>query len=83
MQVLQTDELTAHVMIPPDHTACLFAAWNQTLYQPRVIDAATLAIENYGINIYPLWPSFGQLFGYTQPTTTDTAIANAKFGWGG
>lgn len=83
MQVLQADELTTHVMIPPDHTACLFARWTQTVYQPRFVDGETLTVTDFGFNIYPLWPSFGQLLGYTQPTTTDAAQANAKFGWGG
>jgi hypothetical protein len=84
MQVLQGDQLSFHVPIPPDHTALLFASWRQEAYSAfQVLADNPEGVTVHGVPTFPLWPSFGQLLGYTQPTTNDTAIANARFGWGG
>lgn len=81
MQIVQGDELTFHVLVPPDHTALLFARWRQSPFTP--IAAVGEAVFPWANPVYPLWPSFGSLLGYTQPVTTETAITNARFGWGG
>lgn len=84
MQILQSDQLSFHVVVPPDHTALLFTRWKQEPFNAlSVLASDPEAISVHGVPTYPLWPSFGSLLGYTQPTTNDSAIANARYGWGG
>lgn len=84
MQILQGDQLSFHVVVPPDHTVCLFARWQQDKFPAlSVLASDPEAISAHGVPTFPLWPAFGSLLGYTQPTTTDAAIANTRFGWGG
>lgn len=81
MQVLQGDKLSTHVLVPQDHTLCLFTQWTQLAFQPRAVVDDT--IVPYGEEVFPLLPSFGQLHGYMQASDRVTSQENAKFGWGG
>lgn len=84
MQVLQGDELTVHVFIPPDSTLCLFAEWHQVPEIPAFSTyAGALLQSQYGPATYPLLPSFGQLSGYQQVSDRKVAMKNAKRGWQG
>lgn len=86
MQVLQADELDTHVVIPPHTTLCLFTRWSQGLFQPGAALLTEGGYEEipYGLSLYPLLPSFGQLHGYMQASdNSDASIENALYGWGG
>lgn len=84
MQVLQGDKLSTHVLVPEDTTVALFAQWKQGIIRPvGVIPSGEGQVATqYGPDVYPLLPSFGQLHGYMQ-TTEEAAYDNAHFGWGG
>ncbi|MGV1080705.1 MAG: hypothetical protein ACOYD1_12810 [Candidatus Nanopelagicales bacterium] len=81
MQVIQDDALVTHVLVPEDHSLCLFTQWTQNQFQPISNDGETLT--TYGPAVYPLLPSFGQLHGYMQAALRESSTENAKFGWGG
>jgi hypothetical protein len=81
MQVIQGDELDTHVIVPEDTTLCLFTQWTQQEFQPLSNDGET--VTEYGPAVFPLLPSFGQLHGYMQSAQAESAILNAKYGWGG
>lgn len=85
MQVLQSDELTAHVMVPEDTSLCLWARWTQGLYTPRGEDENGTIV--YGDSVYPLLPSFGSMLGYMQALSSiqqpAASVQNARHGWGG
>jgi hypothetical protein len=87
MQVIQSDELTHHVMVPQDTSVCLWARWTQGLYTPRGQDQNGSIV--YGSPLYPVGPSFGQLSGYMQALSSlyidkpTASVQNARFGWGG
>jgi hypothetical protein len=85
MQVLQGDELSTHVLVPEDTTVCLFAQWRQGLFRPAAVvpsGEGQTAVQ-YGPDVFPLLPSFGQLHGYLQATSDMAAYENAHYGWGG
>jgi hypothetical protein len=86
MQVLQSDELTTHVMIPQNTTLCLFTEWTQQLVTPEVENLGDEGQGDlpYGLSEYPLLPSFGQLHGYMQAIGNAEAVnENGRYGWGG
>jgi hypothetical protein len=88
MQVLQGDKLNTHVLVPEDHTVCLFAEWRQGTFRPvATVPAGEGEVnEIYGPPVYPLLPSFGQLHGYLQAASgvgASPALENATYGWGG
>lgn len=81
MQVLQGDQISWHMQIPEDTTACLWAQWEQSTVTVRTRNAEG---DDIVMNdVPPLLPSFGQLVGYTQATSSAAALANARNGWGG
>lgn len=92
MQLVQADELTAHVPIPEDTTACLFVRWVQQRVTPRARDAnGQIIYYPFGGGEFPLLPSFGQMLGYMQSMNTppqddralNAAAYNIRKGWGG
>jgi hypothetical protein len=85
MQVLQGDKLSTHVLIPGDHTICLFAEWRQQTFRPSATEPAGEGESSiiYGDATFPLLPSFGQLHGYLQAADREPSLENALFGWGG
>jgi hypothetical protein len=92
VQVIQADELTCHVPVPEDTTACLFTRWVQ---QPVIARAygtdGAIIYYSLGGGERPLLPSFGQMLGYTQALNTppvdehtlNAAAFNIRKGWGG
>lgn len=85
MQVIQGDELTTHVVVPENHTICLFTRWTQNRFQPQayVQTEGSVLLEPIGDSVYPLLPSFGQLHGYMQAANRKASVDNALHGWGG
>jgi hypothetical protein len=84
MQVLQSDELTAHVFVPENSTICLFVEWSQEPVTPTfATDAGALQLAPYAQPAYPLLPSFGQLSGYQQAIDRAISMKNAIEGWQG
>lgn len=92
MQVVQADELTAHVPIPEDTTACLFTRWVQQRVTVRARDSnGQIVYYAAGGGEYPLLPSFGQMLGYMQSLNSppqdernlNAAAYNIRKGWGG
>lgn len=81
MQVLQGDQISWHLQIPEDNTACLWAQWQQSTVAVRSRNAQ--GPGEVQLDVHPLLPSFGQLVGYTQATSSDAALDNARLGWGG
>jgi len=92
VQVIQSDQLSAHLPIPENSTLCLFARWQQ---QPiEAVFAGVLASNEGGIELekrlnytetkyYPLLPSFGSLLGYSQSSHLLPGKMNAEYGWHG
>lgn len=85
MQVLQDSQLNSHVLVPEDTTLCLFTRWQQSLYVPQAFgfDGEGSFQGDYGPEVYPLLPSFGQLHGYLQSMSAPPSHENARHGWGG
>lgn len=85
MQILQSDKLTTHVLVPEDTSLLLFARWTQAEFSPESFHAAGEGSNQgfYGENVYPLLPSFGQLHGYVQAADREASRENARHGWQG
>lgn len=87
MQVLQGDELTAHVQVPENTSLCLWARWTQTFYNPVAADQNGQINYYPGFSVFPIGPSFGQMLGYMQALTSQqqpaASVVNARHGWGG
>jgi hypothetical protein len=81
MQVLPDSPIDWHLQIPENSTAILWCEWKQssTSVYARDINGPSLVM----VDVPPLLPSFGQLVGYTQSTTSKAAVKNARRGWGG
>jgi hypothetical protein len=83
-QILQGDELTAHVFVPPDTTLCLWTFWEQEPVTPSFASWAGATLKDiYGPATYPLLPSFGQMSGYQQAADRPAAMRAALKGWQG
>ena len=86
MQVLQSDKLSTHVVVPENTTLALFTEWEQSPCTPtaQTFTTPTTTDQQYAEPEYPLLPSFGQLHGYMQGIADAEAVTeNALFGWGG
>lgn len=79
MQVIQADELDLHVLIPEDNTLLLFAYWQQDTVATYSTDIGGTAAV--GPRIPPLLPTFGQMSGYMQVSSSEPAQENATKGW--
>lgn len=94
VQVIQGDQLSAHLPIPENTTLALFCRWTQQPIEAvfagsRISSEGGGAIElearlNYtGQKYFPLLPSFGSLLGYSQSSHLLPGKKNAEYGWHG
>lgn len=83
-----TADGSLHVPVPPDTTVCLWSEWRQATFDVNLqrfsvldpsIDESFLGQQN----IVALLPAWGTLAGYMQPRKAESALANAREGWGG
>jgi hypothetical protein len=81
MQALADDAINWHLQIPEDNTAMLWASWKQSTVSVQARDTNGDLLV-FG-EVHPLLPSFGQLIGYTQATSSPAAVLNSRNGWGG
>jgi len=81
VQVLPGDPIVWHLQIPEDSTACLWASWRQSTVSVRT--RSLMGSDLVAVDVPPLLPSYGQMVGYMQATSSPATLDNARHGWGG
>lgn len=84
-QILPNDQLALHVLIPAEHTLCLFAQWTQAPAVPiaRDMNGDIIVTGSTEFQLYPLLGSVGRMAGYSQAADRGASQGNAMHGWGG